>query len=153
MKNKILTFAVTALMIGTGFNTFGQADKKVSKARKNVKEAQKDLKDAKSDLSEAKVDSAADYEKFRKEAEMDISNNNMKIADLKSKKMTDNKAANEKYDKKLMALEKRNNDLQIKLNGSSSTKTSAWTSFKREFNHDMNEFGKAFKDIGVNNEK
>jgi wyosine [tRNA(Phe)-imidazoG37] synthetase (radical SAM superfamily) len=146
MKNKILTFAVVALMLGTGFNTFGQTDKKVNKARKEVKEAQMDLK-------EAKVDSAADYEKFRKEAEMDISDNNTKIANLKSIKRSDDKSANEKYDKKLMALEQRNNDLKNKLNGSSSTKTSAWSSFKREFNHDMSEFGKAFKDIGVNNEK
>jgi hypothetical protein len=77
--------------------------------------------------------------------------NDKKITELKAQKANDNKEIREKYDKQVMDLEKRNNDLKNKIKGSPTTKTDKWASFKREFTHDMNELGRAFKDIGVNN--
>lgn len=52
-----------------------------------------------------------------------------------------------------MALEKQNNMLRKKIETCDNTKTSMWTSFKQEFNHDINELGLAIKNIGVDNEK
>ena len=63
------------------------------------------------------------------------------------------KEVKEKYDKKVSALEQKNNDLKKKIEASNNTQSSKWSSFKREFNHDMDELGHAIKDIGVDNKK
>ncbi len=144
MKKKILT--LTALVMVTGFTAFSQEDKKAKEARKDVAEAKQDLK-------EARIDSAADFQKFKKDAETIIAENKTKISDLKIKKIDGSKEDKQKYDKKIAALEKRNNELRKKIETCDSTKTSMWTSFKQEFNHDMNELGLAIKDIGVDNKK
>ena len=130
-----------------------QESKKAASARKEVAEAKKDLKDAKKDLKEAKVDSAADFQKFKKESEIRINENQTKIAELRAKKHNESKEVEEKYDKKVLALEQKNNELKNKINKADGTKSSSWSSFKREFNHDMDELGHAIKDIGVDNTK
>ncbi len=144
-KLNLMTTLLTMLLI-TSMSVFGQENKKAENARKDVKEAQQDLR-------EAKNDSAADYQKFRKEAEMSIEANEKKIAELREKKLSDNKEMNEDYTRKVKALEQKNTALKHKLETSSTTKSTKWASFKREFNHDMDELGHAIKDIGVNNAK
>jgi chromosome segregation ATPase len=146
MKKTILKLTVTGIMLASGFTSFSQENKKAEKERKNVAEAQKDL-------GEAKADSAADFQAFKKDAEEKISSNKTKIAELKAKKSTENKETKAKYDKKVLALEKKNNELNSKIEQCGNTKTSKWASFKREFTHDMDELGHAFKDIGVDNTK
>ena len=90
---------------------------------------------------------------FKKDAETKINENQKKIAELKAKKSSDDKEVKAKYDKKILALEKKNNELKKKIEGCTNTKTSKWSSFKREFNHDMDELGHAIKDIDVDNTK
>ncbi len=144
MKTQILKLSVTAAMVVISFTAFSQEDKKSKEARKDIAEAKKDLK-------EAKADSAADFQEFKKDAEIKIADNKKKIAVLKAKKASSNKDDDKKYNDKVAALEKKNNELQSKIDGCSNTKTSKWTSFKHEFNHDMEELGHAFKDTGVDN--
>ncbi len=144
MKNKILTAALTIVLAVAGSATFAQTNKKAEEARKDVAESQKDLR-------EAKIDSAADFQKFKNEAELKISDNQVKIKELKAKKLTGTKEKNEKYDRKVAALEKKNNDLKRKIEKCDGTKTAMWPSFKREFTHDIDELGNAIRDIGVNN--
>jgi PhoPQ-activated pathogenicity-related protein len=144
MKKTILTLAITMVMAGASLTSIAQQNKKAAKARKEVADAKKDLR-------EAKIDSAADYQRFNTEAQVQIMDNDKKIAELRAQKASDNKEIKEKYDKQVLALEQKNNNLKTKIKGSSTTKTDRWTAFKREFTHDINEFGKAFKDIGVNN--
>jgi biopolymer transport protein ExbB/TolQ len=146
MKSTILKSAITGVIVIASFTAFAQQNKKASKARKGVSEAQKDLR-------EAKTDSAADYLRFRKEADINIRENQKKIDELKAKKSNENAELKEKYDKKVALLEQKNNDMRKKLEGSESTASSMWGSFKREFSHDMSELGYAIKDIGVDNSK
>jgi ABC-type Na+ efflux pump permease subunit len=146
MRNKILTFAITGVVAMVGMSATAQESKKTADARKEVASAKKDLK-------EAKIDSAVDFQKFKKEAEIKIRENQEKIAELKAKKSNDSREIKAKYDKKVLALEKKNNELKNKIKKADDTKTTMWTSFKREFNHDMDELGHAFKDIGVSNTK
>ncbi len=154
MKKIILIFALTGISVSMCTTAFGQEDKKVVKAKKEVVEAKKDLKVAQNDLAQAKNDSIEDYKKFKMEAEIQINENNKKIAELKAKKSdATDKDARARYDKRVLALEQRNIELKKKLDGASTVKTSNWPSFKREFNHDMEEFGSAFKNIGVDNAK
>ena len=146
MKKSMLTFAIAGAIVITGSTAFGQENKKAKEARSDVKEAQKELR-------LAKTDSVADYQQFKKDAEKQIAENQKTIAELKAKKWKDSNENKEKYDKKVLTLEQKNNNLKKRIDGSTSTETSAWTSFKREFNHDMNELGNSIKDIGTNNVK
>lgn len=144
MRKGILTIAITGLIFASGLTAYAQEDDKAAKARKDIAEGQKDLR-------EAKIDSAADYQKFRKDAEVKISENQKEIAKLKAKKASDSKEVNEKYEKKVADLQKKNDGLKKRIEASDKTETSKWTSFKTEFNHDMNELGHAIKDIGIDN--
>lgn len=134
------------IMAVTALTAFGQENKKAKAARKDVAASQKDL-------TEAKKDSAADFQKFKKDAEARISDNKTKIAELKTKKSSENKETKEKYDKKVLALEQKNNELKKKIESSDNTKTSMWTSFKREFNKDMDKLGDDIKNIGFDDKK
>jgi len=123
-----------------GISVSAQQDKKAQKARK-------ELEGAKQDLKEAKVDSAADFHRFKKEAELQISDNQKKIDELKAKKSDESQAVREEYDKKVAAVEVQNNDLKKRIKESNNTKTNMWTSFKRGFHNDMEALEKAIRDI------
>jgi hypothetical protein len=41
----------------------------------------------------------------------------------------------------------------MKISGSSKVNTNEWSSFKRDFNHDMDELGQAIKDIDTDGTK
>jgi hypothetical protein len=139
MKTIILVCAITVLMVATNFTAFGQENKKAKEARK--------------DLAEAKVDSAADFQKFKKEAKTKITENEKEIVGLKAKWLSDNNYAKEKHDLKVDALQQKNDNLKKRIEESDGTKTTKWSSFKHEFNHDMDELGRAIKDFTVENEK
>lgn len=140
MKKKILSTAIVAIIMMAGLHTFAQQDKQAEKARKKIAEGKKEL-------TEAKMDSAADYEKFVKEAEMNISENKKQIEVLKEKKIDNNKEENEKYHKKVLAIEKKNDELQKMIKDSQHTKTSMWVRFKLKFNRDLSKLGQAIKNI------
>ena len=54
------------------------------------------------------------------------------------------------HENKIAKLEEKNRELKQKLDNY-ETSQSDWEAFKTEFNHDMDEFGKAFKDLTVDN--
>jgi hypothetical protein len=143
IKRKILALTLTSAMVAASLITFAQEDKK----------AKKDLSETNKDLKEAKTDSAADYQKFKTASETKIRENQMQIATLKAKKSTNTKEVKESYDKRVVTLEQKNNNLKMKISGSSKVKTSEWSSFKRDFNHDMDELGQAIKDVGTDGTK
>lgn len=140
MKNKIMTFTITGVIAVMSLSAIAQEDKKAAKARKEVSEAKKDLK-------EAKVDSAADFQRFKQDAENKIRDNQNKIALLKAKKADDNKEIRDKYNKKVLAIETQNDELKTKIKEANTTKTDMWSSFKRGFNHDMEAVENAIKNI------
>ncbi|HEX5169486.1 MAG TPA: hypothetical protein VFW11_09945 [Cyclobacteriaceae bacterium] len=146
MKKTILTYAMTGVIAMTAFSVVGQENKKAGEAREDLLEAQNDLR-------EAKVDSAADFQKFKAEAELKISENDATIATLKEKSWNENKDTEQKYEEKVVVLQQKNDLLKKKIKESDGTKTSKWSSFKREFNHDMDDLGRAIKDVGVDNTK
>jgi hypothetical protein len=50
-------------------------------------------------------------------------------------------------------LEQKNNELKSKIKKADDTKTTMWTSFKREFTQEMDKLGDAFKDMNADNSK
>jgi uncharacterized protein (DUF3084 family) len=145
MKKTILTLAIIVFMAGTISTSFGrEPDKKSEKAREDLKEAKKDLK-------EAQKDSVTEYQKFKKETEVKIASYDKSIADFKVKIAKQKKVNKAKYEKNLAVLEQKNSDLKKKLADYKEEGQDKWISFKKEFNHDMNELGKSLKDFTVKN--
>lgn len=149
---KTLKFVIVGLLLSYSFTVAAQEDRKAAKARKNVTSAEKDLVDARADLRMAKIDSAEDFRRFLRESEMKINDNKLKISQLKKNRSKDFRYSKERYDREVLALEEKNDELQLKIKASAQTKTDVWSSFKREFNSDLYELGKAIKDFGRENE-
>lgn len=146
MKRGMQLLAVMGVIALSTVGVMGQEDKKAAEARKDLTQAQQDLK-------EAKIDSAADYMRFKKEADLKIQDNQVKIMNLKEKKSQENQDVKDRYDKRVLALEQSNNDLKLRMTNSGKIKTSNWTKFKREFNQDMDNLWEAIKDVGDDSSK
>ena len=81
-----------------------------------------------------------------------IKENEVRIAELKVKMKKPGKILDPLYEKKIEMLEQKNIDLKAKMEAYEKNQ-SDWESFKREFNHDMDELGSALKDLTVDNKK
>jgi hypothetical protein len=131
MKKIILTLAVT-ILIGKTLSVQAQPAKQSSYQEDNSKE----------------------IEKFRSETNEKIKENEKAIADFKEKMSKEKQEVREKYDKKIAQVEQKNKALKKKLaDYKEGNEKNSWQSFKREFNHDMDELGKGIKDLTVNNVK
>jgi len=147
MKTFIFKYAsallITALISVTACNS---PEKKVESAQENVNDAKQDLKEAQNKYSE-------EWQKFHDDARLRITENNNQIAEYRIKIKNEKQEARVKYEKRINELEAKNHDFEVKLDQYKDNGSSNWESFKREFNHDMDELGHAIKDVFTNNEK
>lgn len=144
MKKTIFILSITMLMSGTILVGCLSSDEKVEAARNNVNDANKEVQIANQELSQAKQDSIL---LFRQEAAERISMNKKSIADFKLKISKENKLQKAKNEKRLAELEKRNNLLEKSLADYKDDEKTKWSEFKIEFNNDLDELGKAFKNL------
>lgn len=140
MKTLLVGIGAFALVVITRSSAFCQEDKDAAKARKELAEAKKNL-------TRAKIDSAADFEHFKLEAETKIEENKKRIADLRLADPNLSLDLKKEYDKKIALLQEKNNKLQKQIKKSTDTKTSKWAEFKKEFNNDMRELTDAIRNI------
>lgn len=151
MKRRLFTLAILAIAAGSASTAFGQEpNKKAEKARENLKDAKTELVDAKNELKEAKLDSVSDYQKFKVESEKTIAEHNASIAKFRARLAAEKKENRIAYEAKLDKLEKRNSDLQLKLEGYKQKTEENWKAFKSEFSKDMDNLGKSIKDFTIN---
>lgn len=146
MKSSIMTISTVAILAMSSVTVFSQENEKAAKARK-------ELAAAKENLTEAKIDSAADFAHFKKEAEADISENQKKIAELKTKGQSLTEELKKSYDSQVTKLETKNEKLQKQLDASIHTKTSKWAAFKMEFKQDLQDVTTSIKNITVKNQR
>lgn len=154
MKKIIITLAMaTTLLAGTILTGCQSTAQKEESARKNLKEAKQDLKDAQNDAdAEAlKVARAEEWVTFKKDSELTIRDNEVRIAELRVKVGQPGTKLDVLYHKRIEAMEQQNKDLQKRIDDYEKSQ-SDWESFKLEFNHDMDQLGKAMQDLVVNNE-
>ena len=151
MKNSILYYAGIILLTATTIIGCQSSEEKIENAEDKVQEAKVDLADSKEDLYQVKLDTISNYEQFKIEAEKIIIAQEKNMADFKAGLASTKKEIDSEYDKKLLALENKNNELKEKLAYYKDDGQDKWIEFKNEFNHDMDELGKAFKDLTVNN--
>ncbi len=135
---KVIMYAAVAAFAVSSFLTSCQSNES------KVEEAQEELKEAKAELN-------AEYPAFKTNAEVQIADNEKRIAELRVKL---NKPGTSVFDdsrkKKIDELEVKNAELRIKLEAYEK-ENSDWETFKREFNHDMEGIADAFKDLGNDN--
>jgi predicted nucleic acid-binding Zn-ribbon protein len=138
MKKSIYTLA---LVTGTILMSCQTPAQKEEAAETKVQSAKEDLKDAKQELN-------SEYPSFRKDAELQINDNDKQIASLRAKLDRPGKHPLDNARKqRIDDLEKRNADLRSRLYGY-ETEHSDWAAFKVKFNHDKDNLRDAFKDFG-----
>lgn len=147
MKKRIFTSVIAMFVFATAFVSCKPATKDEVEATENVKEANEEYVEAK------KAATAEEWEAFKKSGDSIIAINNERIAELKLKMKKTGKTIDTKYEKSIDVLEQKNKDLKVKMETYKNDKNADWQSFKREFNHDMDNLGQAFKDLSVNNNK
>jgi len=153
MKKIILTLIVaTAFLTGTILTGCQSSAQREASARDNLQEAKQDLKDVQKDANAEvqKLADAKEWETFKNNAEITIRNNEIRIGDLKVKLHKQGTVLDPMYEKKIETLEQQNKDLKKRIEDYEKSQ-SDWETFKREFNHDMDELGKALKDLTVDN--
>jgi hypothetical protein len=119
-----------------------------------VQEARHELADVKKDIIADSLEAVKteEWRIFRNEADARIRSNDIQIAALKKKMEKPGNKMDADYPQSILDLEKKNKDLQDRMNAYEKNQ-SDWESFKREYNHDMEELGEALKDFRVNNKK
>jgi Holliday junction resolvase RusA-like endonuclease len=118
-----------------------------------VQKAEQDVAKANEALEQAKLDSINDYQQFRRESEEKMTRN-AEVMAAYQKNVKEGKQKITAADKKMMAeLEQENEMMQMKLNSFTSESKEEWAAFKTEYNHDMDNLGKAIKDFTVPNTK
>lgn len=154
MKKTILILAVLTIMVGTTIVGCKSTTKEEIESQEKVDVAEQNLKDAKDSLIVAKkAATAEEWQTFKKQTDSVISHNQAQIADLKLKMQKTGNTVDTKYQKNIDVLEQKNKDLKTKINSYKNDANNDWQSFKREFNHDLDEIGQAFKDLTVDNKK
>ena len=85
---------------------------------------------------------------------MKIKENELRIAELRAKiaKPGTGQKSDSMNQNKIVNLKQRNDLLKAKIKTYESNHTD-WESFKREYNHDVDELGNAFKDLTIDNKK
>lgn len=154
-KSLVVLAAMTALFAGTLFMGCDSAAKNSADAKADVKDAKADLKTAEQDAAAAakKAADEADWKQFKADSEGKITANESLVAQLKTKKKSTSKAVEAAYQKSIEAVEQKNKDLKARMSAYSEKGQTDWQAFKTEFNHDMDELGKALKDLTVDNKK
>ncbi len=144
MKRTILALVVCTVASGVLLTNCRTPAQKVENAKE-------DVKDANQNLAEATEDYQADLENYRKETADRIAANNKIIDDFNVRISNERKDAKAAYQKRLNELKQKNSDMKRKLDEYTAGGKDDWKKFKTEFNHDMDELGKAFKDLTKDN--
>lgn len=154
MKKIIFFLAITTFSVGTTLVGCKSTTKEEIASQEKVDDAQQNLEDAKDSLVVArKAATDQEWQTFKNQTDSVISYNEAQIADLKLKMQNTGKRVDAKYQKNIDILEQKNKNLKAKIATYKNDANSDWQSFKREFNHDMDEIGQALKGLAVDNKK
>jgi len=93
-----------------------------------------------------KVVTTEEWVAFKNNSETNIRSNEMRIAELSVQLNKPGTTLDSLHVKRVKLLGQQNKDLQTRLASYNKSHTD-WETFKREFNHDMDELAKALKDL------
>jgi hypothetical protein len=154
MSKKIYMLAILSVMTATVLIGCQTSTKKEDEAKDNVADAREDTEDAKENLMVAKKEATAEeWKKFKEETNTRIAENKIIIAELKAKIKNTGSSIDLMYAKKIDELEQKNKEIKIKVDSYKNDTSDDWESFKREYNHDMDQLSQALKNLTVDNKK
>jgi len=114
----------------------------------NLENAQENVNVAEQDLEQAIIDSTNEYTRYKIESQAKLKANETKIAELKASLKADKAEMRLKYEKDLIALEKKNQDLKVSIADYKEGDVNKWEKFKESFNKDMEKLGEALSNFG-----
>ena len=141
MKKTILTFAILTFtfVFLTGCKT---QEEKVDDAQEKVYEAEEDL-------FNAERDSITDYQAFKIEIAEKIADNEAKISNFKLKASDKRQEIKDRYNERVINLEKKNVALKEKMKNYSQSNAAAWDNFKREIKENTTQLEKEFNELNT----
>lgn len=160
-KQTIIVFVVSSIL----FSCNPSSIKEVNEAKENLTEAKDELKDAKANEKEdVKAKEIAEWRHFKNEADSAIASTEKEIKKLDARMQAAGKTQKQElkvdYDKAVTDLEtlkeklhKQSVEFENDVKNFDNNVSEKNQSFKREFKHDMDEFGKSFKDLFRDNVK
>jgi hypothetical protein len=143
LKTFLLFLAMIVFVAGTMLTGCKPFMNKVINARENEL-------DVKEDLNLVLKDSV---QRFKDESKEIIGNYEASISEFRLITAKENKENKASHEKKLGKLEQEISDLNKRLDDYKGEGQTAWTSFKNEFNHDMDEVGKELQELTLKNIK
>lgn len=144
MKTTILKATFMACVIVFGMTNCTNSPKKEAE---NVEDAQENLNEAEQDLQQAVIDSTNEYARYKAESQAKLEANELKIAELKANLKADKAEMRLKYEKQLLEIEKKNQELKISIADYQENDMSKWEKFKESFNRDLDSLGKSISRI------
>ncbi len=151
MKKSIFMLAI---MAGALFTSCKNNSEKEDDAVEKVADANENLDTVQNQVANDAATKAndAEWQTYKAEANKTISENDARILELQTAMKKPGNNFDDAYRKSISDLEKKNKALKNKIADYENNQTD-WDTFKREFDSDMAGFGKAFKDLTVNNKK
>ncbi|WP_258100582.1 hypothetical protein [Marinoscillum pacificum] len=116
-----------------------------------LEKAQNAVIDADEDLVKANQDYLADMETYKKETDDKIAANQRSIVEFEARVAKVKKETKEAYALRVAELEQKNADLKKRLNDFKAIDKEQWDAFKMEFSKELDELGKSFKDLNLDN--
>lgn len=153
MIKTIIQFVVaTMIIVGSVFSGCQSSSKPEDTEHVKVLAVQPDKTFAQIDAGVINQEKyfSKEWAAFRKESEIKIRSNEMRIAELTVQLNKPGTRLDSLYVKKIGTLDHQNKDLQIRLE-SYEKNQGDWEKFKQDFNHDMNELIISLKDITIIN--
>lgn len=141
----LASFTTAAILFG-GCTSTTEKERAANEANEKLIEAKKDLDEAKRVYNEKLA-------AFKIESDNRIAENEKDIATLKEEIKKKSKTVREELDAKLAALELKNQLMKEKVRDYKDESAEQWEAFKIEFNRDMDNLGKALKDLTTDNTK
>ena len=156
MKKIIFALVVVSITSGLFFVACQKSPKKEDTAQQKLLIAQDSLTQVKNDISLAdqkKARISQEWQTLKDDAEDKINKNEIYIAKLKVNIEKTGKSIDSIYTKKIILLEQKNKAIKARIETYKTDTDNDWESFQREFNHDMDELGKALDDLTIDNKK
>lgn len=146
MKRRVIRLGLSLLVIILASCTETKSERELNKAGEEVRDAQEELDQAQREYAE-------EVEEYRQSMQTDIDNNKLEIARLRERRINDRADVIRKRNERIDELQRRNEEMEARIREYKSNSRENWQEFKREFNNDMDELGKAFRDLGKDNVK
>lgn len=144
---KLILIPMVAIFVAIVLMVSCKPSAKEEQAQEKVNEAKVELAIAKEEANQE------EWQNFKNDMDATIDRNDARIEELKLEMKNSGESANTEYNRRINVLRDKNDTLKVRMKSYKNDANSDWKSFKSEFNHDMDELGKALKDFTVKNKK